>query len=281
MIHITHLLTCLGGGGAERALADIVAASGRERFRHTICYLQPPHDLAEDFRRAGCETIFLDVGQAKNWRAAAGKLLAELRRLAPDIVQSATSDANIAARIAARRAGLRHLTWLVSMEFDPAAIRAAGWSPVKMEIRRRIERWTAKRAHTRWAACSGAVARSAQARLGAKPERTQMIYNPVGAASIDAPPGAGDEVRARLGIAADAFVYLIVGRMDAAKAHGIALEAFASVAAAQPNAHFILIGRGTLRDEHIARAAAAGLAERTHFIESVESIAPYFAAADA
>lgn len=281
MIHIAHLLTCLGRGGAERALADIVAATDRARFRHTICYLAPPHDLEADFRAAGCETMFLDVAQAKNWRQAAAKLVPVLERLRPDLVQSATSDANIAARIAARRARRAHLPWRVSLAFAPAAIRAAGWSPLKMEIRRRIERWTARRARTRWVACSGAVARSASDRLGATPERTEIIYNPVGLSSIEAAPGEGEQLRAKLGIPAAAFVYLMVGRMDAAKAHGIALEAFEAVAAEQPDAHFVLIGRGSLRESHIARAAAAGLAERVRFIESADTIAPYFAAADA
>jgi glycosyltransferase involved in cell wall biosynthesis len=174
-----------------------------------------------------------------------------------------------------------HLTWLVSMEFDHAAIRAAGWSPLRMEVRRQVERWTARRARTNWVACSGAVARSAQALLGARVERTEVIYNPVGLPSIEAAPGEGEAARARLGIPPRAFLYLMVGRMDAAKAHGIALEAFQSVAAEQPDAYFVLIGRGTLRNSLIARAAAAGLAERVRFIESVESIAAYLAAADA
>ncbi|HEV2079647.1 MAG TPA: glycosyltransferase family 4 protein [Allosphingosinicella sp.] len=281
MIHIVHLFTCLGRGGAERALADIVAAMDRTRFRHTICYLTPPHDLKSDFSLAGCETVFLDVRKTRNWGEAAGKLVAQLERLKPDLVQSATSDANITARLAARRAGLPQLTWLVSMEFEPAAIRAAGWPPIRMEVRRYVERWTARRAETRWVACSGAVARSARSRLGARPERTELIYNAVGLSSIQAAPGESDAVRAQLGLPPGAFTYLMVGRMDSAKAHGIALEAFASVADEQPDAHFILIGRGTLRGSLIERAAAAGLAERTHFIESVEKIAPYLTAADA
>lgn len=281
MIHIVHLLTCLGRGGAERALADIVAATDRDRFRHTICHLQPPHDLADDFRRAGCETLFLDVAQARNWREAANKLGPVLERLKPDLVQSATSDANIAARIAARRAKLGHLTWLVSMEFDPAAIRAAGWSPLRMELRRHVERWTARYADTRWVACSGAVRRSAQARLGAAPERIELIYNPVGPASVAAAPGEGAALRTGLGVPSGAFLYLTVGRMDAAKAHAVALEAFEAVSAGQPDAHFVLIGRGSLHETLQARAAAAGLAGRVHFIASVASIGPWFAAADA
>jgi glycosyltransferase involved in cell wall biosynthesis len=281
MIHIAHLLTCLGRGGAERALADIVAATDLSRFRHTIFYLTPPHDLESDFRRAGCDTVFLDAAPARNWRQAAAKLVPHLDRLKPDLLQSATSDANIAARLAARRTGTPHLTWLVSMEYDPAAIRAAGWSPLKMELRRRIERWTARRAKTRWVACSGAVARSALDRLGAPRERTEIIYNPVGRSSTEAAPGEGAALRARLGVPAGAPLYLTVGRMDAAKAHGVALDAFAAVADAQPGAHLVLIGRGTLRQPLIDRAAAAGLAARVSFIESVETIGPYFAAADA
>lgn len=280
MIHIVHLLTCLGHGGAERALADIVSATDRDRFRHTVCYLAPPHDLEGDFRRGDCDTIFLDLAQANSWREAAAKLVPVLGRSKPDLVQSATSDANIAARIAATKAGIPHLTWLVSMEYDPAAIRAAGWSPLKMEVRRHIERWTARQARTRWVACSGAVARSARDRLGAAPHRTELIYNPVGHSSTDVAPGEGEALRARFGIPEDGLLYLTVGRMDAAKAPGVAFDAFHAVAAEQPTAQFVVIGRGTLRESLIARTVAAGLAERVHFIESVETIGPYFAAAD-
>lgn len=281
MIHVMHLLTSLGRGGAERALADIVAGTDRARFRHSICYLHPPHDMADEFRRAGCEMIFLDAPQRRGWFKAASKLRQVVAERKPHLLHTATFDANLAGRIAAGRMRVPQVSWLVSMEYDPASARAAGWPPLKNAIRRMVDQWSARYAGIGFVACSHAVKNSAARALHVAPDKIGVIYNPVNPATVEPGSGEAEALRRSLAIPEGSFVYFIVGRMDAGKAHEVALRAFHLAAPSQPGAHLVMLGRGPLRETLRARASELGVADRVRFVESAVRIAPYFELADA
>lgn len=280
MIHIVHVLTCLRLGGAERVLADLVAETDKSRFRHTICYLHPPHDLADELRASGCELICLDAPERHGWRIAAKKLKNRIADLKPDIVHSATFAANMTARLAGVRGRIPQLSWLVSMEYDPASVRAAGWSPWKNRILQAIDAVAARWARSRFIACSEAVRASAIDRLKIDPARIATIYNPVRLSALEAEPGEAEALRHELGIGDSAFIYFNVGRMDAPKGQVLILEAFARLAAHQPDAHVVMVGRGALEEDLPARARALGIADRVHFVARAARIAPYLAIAD-
>jgi glycosyltransferase involved in cell wall biosynthesis len=277
VIHVLHVVSSLGRGGAERVLADLVAGTDKARFRHTIAYLHGPHDLAEEVRTAGAAAVCLDAPLRHGWIAGSrtlGRLIGERR---PDLIHSTTFEANLAARLAAGRR-LPLVTWLVSMEYDPESVRAAGWSRASNLYRRLIDGFTARASRTRFVACSAAVGRMAVERLGAPPAQVEVIYNPVRLEAVRAAPGDAEAARARLGLPPKAFVYLTVGRLDPPKAHDLLLRAFA--AAAQPDSWLVLLGRGPRRAAMERLAAELGVAERVRFVESVPSVAPYLALAD-
>jgi glycosyltransferase involved in cell wall biosynthesis len=282
MIHVLHVLSCLGLGGAERVVLDLVGRTDRSRFRHTICYLHSPDDLAAELRELGCETIRLDAPEHRGWWRGSRALRPILRSRRPDVVHSATFDANLAARLAmigGPKAPL--ITWLVSMEYDPESVRAAGWSVRSNRLRRLLDSLTARLSGSSFIACSGAVRRSAIEQLNLDPANIGTIYNPVDPETIQAGPGEGAEARRSLGIGEDAFVWLTIGRLDAAKGHEVTLGAMQRIAASQPDAHLVIVGRGPRRDDFVAKAEELGLAGRVHFIGSAPRIAPYLAAADA
>jgi glycosyltransferase involved in cell wall biosynthesis len=68
-----------------------------------------------------------------------------------------------------------------------------------------------------------------------------------------------------LGLGADELVVSIVGRFAPQKAHDRFLRAAARVAAAWPDARFLLVGDGDLRPEAEAEAARLGIGERSIF----------------
>lgn len=277
MIHVLHVVSSLGRGGAERVLADLVAGTDKSRFRHTIAYLHGPHDLAAEIRAAGAEAVCLDAPLRHGWIRASRALRRLIAERRPDIVHSTTFEANMAARLAAGR-GLPLITWLVSMEYDPESVRAAGWSRASNLYRRLIDGVTARASRTRFVACSAAVGRMAVERLRAPPAEVEVIYNPVRLEAVRASLAEAEAARAALAIPPDAFVSLSVGRMDPPKAHDLLLRAFA--AAAQPEAWLVLLGRGPRREALERLADELGVAERVRFVESVPSVAPYLALAD-
>lgn len=280
MIHVLHVVTCLRLGGAERVLADIVAETDRSRFRHTICYLHPPHDLRDELRASGCELLCLNAPERHGWGAAAGKLRALVRQLKPDVVHSATFAANITARLAVGRSRVPQLSWLVSMEYHPPSVRAAGWSMWKNRLYRTLDRATARYARSSFIACAQAVRRSAIEQLGIKPANISVIYNPVRLEALLPEAGETAALRRELRLPDDAFVYFNVGRMDAPKAQGLLLKAFAQVAAEQPDAYLIILGRGALEKELPEQAWALGIGDRVRFVARAPRIAPFLALAN-
>jgi glycosyltransferase involved in cell wall biosynthesis len=80
-------------------------------------------------------------------------------------------------------------------------------------------------------------------------------------------PGPGREaVRAALGLAPDAIVFLTVGSLTKQKAQHVLLEGFARVAAAEPRARLLVAGDGPRQGELEALAGALGVAGRTTWL---------------
>jgi glycosyltransferase involved in cell wall biosynthesis len=281
VIHVLHVLIALGRGGAERVLTDVITHSDPARFRHTICYLHPPHDLADELRAAGCELICLDAPTRHGWLHGARALRRILDERRPDVVHSAMFEPNMTARLAAIGKHVPSQSWLVSMEYDPASVRAAGWSRSRNLARRWLDRWSARLAGTHFVACSGAVKASAVEQLGVPPAAVDVIYNPVDPATIVAAPAEVAALRRSMDLPPSAFVYLTIGRLDAPKDHATLFDAFRMVADDQPDAHLIVLGLGRLEEELRRRAVEIGLGERIHFIHSVPRTGPYFGLADA
>jgi glycosyltransferase involved in cell wall biosynthesis len=280
VIHILHVLTSLRLGGAERVIGDLVARTDPKRFRHTVVYFHPPHDIAEQLRAAGAEPMCLDAPTRRGWIAAARKLRPIVTAKKPDIIQSASFDGHVAGRLASLGAPAAQLSWLVSMDYDPASVSAAGWPRRSNIARKWIDRATAGVAGARFVACSDAVSRSAAEQLGVPPERMDVIYNPVDRATVQVAPGETEVLRRALGLPEGAFVYFTVGRMDAPKDQDTLLRAFAKVQARQPQAFLVILGNGALEKQLPMRADALGIADRTRFVPSAPRIAPFLELAD-
>ncbi|HSK79663.1 MAG TPA: glycosyltransferase [Thermoanaerobaculia bacterium] len=108
------------------------------------------------------------------------------------------------------------------------------------------------------------------------PERIRRIPNGIRLDGFDRRDGH-PELRARLGIPAEAFVVGSVGSFRAVKSFARLLEA---VAAAGPDVHLLLVGDGEERAALEARAAAPDLAGRVHFAGYQRDPAPYYRALD-
>jgi glycosyltransferase involved in cell wall biosynthesis len=73
------------------------------------------------------------------------------------------------------------------------------------------------------------------------------------------------ELRAELGIPAEAFVIGHVGRFDEQKNHRFLIDIARELASLDPSAHLLLVGEGSLRDEIEHRVEAFGLRHRVTF----------------
>jgi glycosyltransferase involved in cell wall biosynthesis len=86
--------------------------------------------------------------------------------------------------------------------------------------------------------------------------------------------------RVELGIARGTVVVTTVGRLTAIKQHSLFLEAAALVAHADPNALFLIVGDGELRDALETQARTLGIADRVRFLGWRRDLAVIYAATD-
>jgi len=84
---------------------------------------------------------------------------------------------------------------------------------------------------------------------------------------IERPPRIADASRAAMGLAADAFVMITIGRLVARKSATQLVDALH--AAQRPNAHLVVVGDGPDAEAIRQRAAGFGLADRVHLLGQV------------
>jgi glycosyltransferase involved in cell wall biosynthesis len=91
-----------------------------------------------------------------------------------------------------------------------------------------------------------------------------------------APPG----MRARIGLAPDAPIVLVLARLEPQKGHCVLLDAWLAVLEAFPRARLICLGEGALRDALETQAASLGIATAVTFPGYQANVTDWLALAD-
>jgi glycosyltransferase involved in cell wall biosynthesis len=242
----------LGLGGAEKLLRLTVPRLRARGYDMRVAGLKGTEEECETFARAGAPCLTLGATAPLDPRPLL-RLHRLLRRERIDILHAHCFLANVAARLVGRLAG------------TPVVIAAHHDTDVWMGATARfVERQTA-RLGTRVVACSEAVRLYAIERHGLPEARVVTLRNAI---APQPPASAADRAAARtaLGAAPEDRLIGTLGRLDEPK-KGLRtfLAAAARVAAAEPRARFVLIGKGPARGELERRAASLGLRDRVRF----------------
>lgn len=113
--------------------------------------------------------------------------------------------------------------------------------------------------------CISEGVRAAMLASGIAPARLALVPSGVDLAAVEAEGrSAAPDLRALLGLPADAEVVGTVASLAPHKNHALLLEAAPRVLAARPRAHFAWLGEGECRPALERRRDALGLAERVH-----------------
>ncbi|MEO5617934.1 MAG: glycosyltransferase family 4 protein [Candidatus Eisenbacteria bacterium] len=264
-LRVLHIITRMIVGGAQENTMLSCALVDRTRFAsELLCGPQtgPEGELHGETRARGV-TLHLEPGLVREvhpWMdaVALNSLVRFLRRGRWDIVHTHSSKAGILGRMAARIARV------------PVVVHTAhGWgfnprqTPLVREFYAALERKCA-----RW--CErlivvGEADRDVGLTLGiGRPEQYQLIRSGIEIEAYRDVPVGREEVRARFGIPAEAFVVGCVGRLSPQKAPLDMVEAFARVAKEEPGAHLLMVGDGPLRGAVESAVAAHRLRGRVH-----------------
>ena len=230
-VRIAFCITDLDPGGAERALVQLVTRLDRARWEPAVFCLAGEGSLAGQLRVTGVPVVCLG---ARHWPylGSVARLVRELRRFQPAILQTFLFHANLAGRLAARMAGIG------------AVISGIRVAEKRSRIPLAIDRWTNWLVKTN-VCVSQAVAdfSISQARLPSK--KIVVIPNGVDAAMF---ASARPADLSAFGITPESRVFVSIGRLDPQKGFDDLIKAAALVIPSHPQAHFLIVGEGPERD---------------------------------
>jgi glycosyltransferase involved in cell wall biosynthesis len=189
-----------------------------------------------------------------------------------------------------KRATVMHGHWVVPGGVIAAAARPAlplvvslHGSDVFVAERTAIARTAARRVFDRAGvvtACSQDLADRAIA-IGAAADRMEVVPYGVDVSRFKPAPAARQSRRAGLGIPLDAPLLFTAGRLVRKKGFEYLIDALPLAGGALP-VHLAIAGSGDLAEELRARARAAGVADRVHFLGNLpqDAVGAWFAGAD-
>lgn len=258
-MHVVHVITGLGLGGAETALLRLIQQSSPAGFRHTVISLSGRGDLASSVEAAGGTVL---TPRSNSWRSFILALLkapACLRGLAPDVIQGWMVHGNAAAwalrTFRFRRAGL---AWNLRMILSNVAYE----KPRILWMTRAIARLS--RAVDLLIANSEASLRD-HFDIGYRPRLAAVIPNGFDTRLFAPDEQSRRQTRAAWGLPNDAVAFGLVGRYHLTKGHEAFIRAAAKVRKHHPQVMFVFAGRGTDTNEGLnALLAREGL--RSAFI---------------
>jgi glycosyltransferase involved in cell wall biosynthesis len=258
VIRTLHIITRLDVGGSTENTVISVTGMAPGEFASSLISgptEDPPAGLRETLAAAGVPWLIAPhlcrpVNPVMDCRAL-WELRRLIKKLRPDIVHTHSSKAGFLGRLAARRAGVRHI-----VHTPHGHVFGGYFSPLETRLyvilERRAARWTG-----RIITLTDAEARQHLAlRIG---RLEQFVTIPSGIdldAVLSAPPA--HLVSGRLVIGA-------IGRLAPVKGHQQLIEAAPDILRRFPDARLLLVGDGELRPALEKRAETLGLADRIIF----------------
>ena len=237
MKRLLHVISNLDVGGAERMLTQLTTAPGGWAEETVVVSLLPGGFHADILRRAGVRVVELNFRTPMGVLSGIRTLVREIRDFRPAVVQGWMYHGDLLGWLGLALSGRRRQTGLIwsircsDMDLSRygralrAVIRACAWLSDRPDL----------------VTANSAAGMRAHEALGYRPRRTEIVPNGIDVERYAPDPHMRMQVRAELGIPADAVVVAHVARVDPMKDH----EGFLQAMRAVPDVHALLIGRGT------------------------------------
>ena len=259
---LVRVVTRMNIGGPSRHVTILTTRCGPE-FDCVLLTGEPDAregSMEDEARHAGAEVI--DVPHLRRPLSPIGDLLVLLwlfryfRRVRPAIVATHLAKAGTVGRLAAALAGVPvRIHTFHGHVLDGYFGRAS--TALFLSIERFLGRLT-----TQFVAISPEIASDLN-RLGIGRGKTVIVRLGLELDGLADHPRGG--LRRDLGIAVDAPVVGIVGRLVPIKAHDLFLDAAEMIAGSHPEVQFVIVGDGELWDELHSEVESRGLSDRVFF----------------
>lgn len=262
---ICHVITrMIVGGAQENTLLTVIdhVLKGHEVVLVTGLSPGPEGELlrnhdAPDFEIVEFPDLTRELSPIRDLRAI-GKLRDFFRERRFDVVHTHSSKAGIVARAAA---------WKAKVPFVVHTVHGQAFHPYEKAWRNALyifaERWAARRCHKIYAVAQAMIDQCVAAKVAPLEKymvvRSGMKLEPF----LNAEPEP--DLRKSLGIPDNAKVVGAIARLFPLKGYEFLIPAAAQVAEKVPDAHFLIVGDGIMREDLEKQAQKLGLTERIHF----------------
>ncbi|MGE5537507.1 MAG: glycosyltransferase [Gemmatimonas sp.] len=235
---IMHLITGLRRAGAEGMLLKLLQRRDRERVEAVVVVLSGEDALADAIRATGVPVHILGIGRTRSAIAGAACLIRLVRRERPDLVQTWLYQADLAGLLLSFVFPGVKLVWNV---------RSTAITGGDFPLRTRMLPHILARASRRPDAVivNSEAGKRDHVALGYAPRRWVVLPNGFDLERFRPDPQRRRIQRERLHASESDLLVGMIARVDPMKNHPGFLRAAAEVAAAVPDARFVLIGRDT------------------------------------
>ena len=232
-------------------------------------------DIGAQLRRRGVVVRTMNLkGDARDvWGAV--RLAYAWKRNRPDIVQTWLYHSDLVGGLAAAAAGVPVVWNIRQSNLDPAVNKPSTLRIVR--VCARLSGWLPSRI-----ICGSEAARVAHEKAGFRACKLTVIPNGFDLDTFRPDRTARPALVAELGIPKDALLVGRIGRFDPQKDHKTFVKAAAHIAAAAPEAYFLMAGQGIVWDnaELAGWIGEAGLADRFRLLGKRDDVARVNAALD-
>ena len=263
---VFHLITELDRGGAQMALYRLLAYRQNGRFHpHVICLYNGDKVVAQQIQQLGIPVT--DLGLSAPWRLdTLWRLYRFLRQERPFILHTWMFHANIPGRILGR---LTRIPVIISSE------RTMGQEGRVRRLLNRLTGWLPDRI----ICVSQQVADFAAQEIGLPPAKLTVIRNGIDMAQFADLPDQ-QTARAVFGLPKQGKIVAAIGRPRPVKGFSYLLEAFAQIAANQPDLYLLFVGDGPDKRPLQTAAQQLPIADRVIFLGDQQEIPRLLAALD-
>jgi len=266
-LKILFLITSLAYGGAETQLVNLATRLKGRGWDVRVVSMLPPQAFIDELQQAGIPLATLNMRRGVADPRAVFRLLKILREWKPDIVHSHMIHANLLARIT-------RIFYKVPVLVSTAHSISEGrrWREIAYKLTDSLADITTN-------VSRAAVER--YIRVGAAPEG-KIIFMPNGVDTLRFRPDQTlrRTLRDDLGVNGK-FVWLAVGRFEAAKDYPNMLQAFKTVVETIQNTMLLFAGQGTLLEDIKKLAIDLGLTKNVRFLGMRRDVPELMNAADA
>lgn len=260
-LHLVHVISNLGVGGAEGVLYQLLNHLDASKFSHTIIYFRPG-PYVQKIKKLGIKTYHVQGVLFRYDPIFFIRLFSLIKKLNPDCLHTLLWAANLLGRITASILKIPHVEVLHNNIDQNGLLRTI------------FDRATAQRRGELVAVSDGVAQSLAQHAPWFSTAPVHVIKNGVPHSSL-----SNTIKRIDLGLSDAHFVIGSVGRFEVVKNYGLLLTAFALLYDEHSRARLVLVGQGSQEQFLRTRAYDLGIDDRVVFVVGKDA-QPYYSLFD-